>query len=477
MASKIDSGQYISVQPPFAEEDKERAKERKNLLALATVLKELESGLVSTRGQIQEAGSPSGSSATASGSAFEDAMADMETALQLLEIVITKAGQSKGKSDELIAQAYVKRAADVAKEVQDKIAEIADEKAQQAVEAFWSKVGAWVGAVLISIAAVAAGQVEVAVLTIAMTTLVTTGAFEKAADGISSLLQQIPGVSKLAADIIAKVFVLVVVVAVSFAAAPASAASEVESTVEDAETEMQNLSQEIEGATGEATGAAEAAPATTGTLLDKLGKVWKAVNLFNRLGTRANTVIMNTVQTLSQIGIGTIVDDVPTDQMSKDDKERLKMILSIVIMIATLIVSIGGASAMSEAMGAGQGGISKLGKLCSALVKFAQKIDVKGMMVLEALRKVASGASSATQIAEGATTIRQGQSTLDLANSNAILDVLSVLMETQSSSASSSVKATADTLQEHTRADKHFIETFCAGEKAFAQLFTTASPV
>jgi hypothetical protein len=484
MAIKIENQILINNPTLLVEEEKEQAKQRKQLLALATVLKELEGGLASTRGSIEAAATdtPQAAAQDSENSPFETAMAQMALVMQLLEVKIAEADHSKSQSDEVIAKAEATRAQEVLQEVKQKLQDIADARAKQAVADFWTKLVSWVAAVVVAVISIAFGQVEIAVLALTMTTLATTGAFEKMADGISELLQK-AGMSKMAADIVAKVFVLVVVIAVSFAVAPTSAAAEVTDAVDEG-TEMttfssqeaeEEVAEEVEGA---ATSESSSAANTGGSLLTKLGKVWKAVNLFNRLSPRTNLVIMNTIQTLSQINVEKIVDDIPPGQMSNEEKERLKTILSIVIMIATIIASVGGGSAITETMAASKVGAgSRLAKLFPIISKFALRVDAKTLTVLENLRRAASFISSATQAAEGIFTIQQGALSAEFAASNADLEVNNILMEMQSASASSSIKYDGSIEQQHASADKNFLEKFAAGEKAFAQLFTVNSPI
>lgn len=496
MAPKIDLNQALNNQVFAVQASKESSKKSKDLLQLATILQGLEEEIASTKGAISSSSQVTPAANNAQGSStspFGQAMAQMAFAMQMLEVAISKADHSKANNDYSIAQSQMKLAQSQFNDVQSKILEIEKEKEKESTINFWTKFAEIAAAVIITGIALAFGQVEIAAMTIAMTALSVSGAFEKAADGVSSLLQDC-GVPKLTADIIAKVFVLVVVIALTFYCAPESAAGEAVDTGTEIGEEASNTAIEMEemGSSAESTASTASSTASDATsFASKLGKVWKTVNLFNRLSVRSNMIIMNTLQALSQINVNEVIEDIPQGQMSDSKKKELEQILTIVIMIATLLATIGSGSAMSEASSAGKvvSGSSRMsrsltpifktiGRLFSPVVKATATAGGAAVLTgAEITRQALMLAAAGLQIAEGTILINQGNLTKDLAKATANMDLVQVLMEMMNSSAINTIKHDGNVQQQHMSQDKHFQETFAAGEKAFAQLFTTYSPV
>lgn len=486
MAPKIDLSQALNNQMFAVQESKNGSKKSKDLLQLATILQGLEEEITSTKGaisssQVVPAANNSQGSAT---SPFGEAMAGLAYMMQMLEVAISKADHDKAKNDYALAQAHMKLAQTQYDEVQKKLQDIADEQAKQKTIDFWTKFAEIAAACIVTGIALAFGQVEIAVMTIAMTAMSVSGAFEDIANGVSDVLQDC-GVPKLTADIVAKVLVLVVVIALTFYCAPESAAGEaVDTGTEIGEEATDSVEMtETAGSSAGSTASTTATDATSET--SKLGKVLKATKAFLQRNVRANLIVSNTLQTLSQINLNEIIDEIPQDKLSDKAKKDLELALEITLIVLTLLSSMATAVSMSGGVTSGTSRAARLVSKSKNLVKIGQLISstlAKGvngaaLVSAETARLGAVLVASALQIAEGAILIKQGNLTKDLANATANMDLLQVYMQMMNSSALSTLKHDANVQQQHASSDKHFQETFAAGEKAFAQLFTTYSPV
>lgn len=320
-------------------------------------------------------------------------------------------------------------------------------------------------------------------MTIAMTAMSVSGAFEDIANGISSVLQDC-GVPKLTADIIAKVFVLVIVIAVTFYCAPGSAAGEAADTgteiaedASDTAIEMDELGSDGSTVTSSSTTAAT----DTASATSKLGKVLKAVKAVLK-NVRGNLIVSNSLQTLSQLNLNEVIDQIP---MSNDERKKVELGLEITLMVLTLISSITTAYAMSGGVASGTSPLSRLLSRSTSVASLGRfiasgfsKVGSGTMMsAAELSRQAMMLVASGLQIAEGAILIKQASLTKDLAHATANSEMVKVNMNMTDAMALNTIKHDTAVQQQHVEQDKHFQQNFAAGEKAFAQLFTTHSPV
>ncbi len=207
--------------------EKEKKKQRAELAHLVSILKSLEGEVkkAKTKGKdgkvvylngkrpAAKGGSTSGvnpgnASNGPDNSEFGQAMAKLALILQMLQVELAKAAESKSNSDAKISTAQVNAANNALKDVEAAIAKLHKEEDKSKVVKFLEIFAA----VLVSVVAACFGQVEVALAMIAMLALSQTGALNKATKFIAKNVFEKMGMSKDAAKICAAILVIIVVV-------------------------------------------------------------------------------------------------------------------------------------------------------------------------------------------------------------------------------------------------------------------------
>lgn len=324
---------------------------------------------------------------------FLQAMQAMMIAVESTTLLASRAHNDQSAKQMEISQAFVKMFGKIQQDVANKIKKIEAEQARQKALGIFGKIIQVIVAVVVSVLACAAGQVQIAALTIALTIASVSGGLGKATEALASGLEKL-GLDPATAKIVATVIVTVIVIAVSMAAAPSGAAS----------------------------GASRAA-----SIGGKLAKL----NPFAKLSTGAQLGIMNGIQTVAQTNITqTIMDAVEQYQghkLSPEEKKHLMIALTVVLAVATLVTSIGCGSALAASLANGAktasgitGSVSKIAskllqKMPGAIQASMQSLDGASVAIAAHYMQIlGTWLMAATKTAEGGVDISKGLLLKDL---------------------------------------------------------------
>lgn len=377
-------------------------KQQQELAHLATVLREVETQLVSAKsgattghsdvGATEHSSAPSlGSTDEASGpgasgppsQSLRDMLAKMAGALQLLQVEIAKYASSKSHSESGISQAELTLAQDHLNKANEQLKKLQEAEYKQAHMSFWEKLVEGICGALLAIVAVITCQPELAVMAV-VCILGATGALSKATQGLAEFLEKDLHMGKIAAQIVSAVLITAVTIAATGGAGTLAG-------VGDASAEALEIGTE-EGTAAAADGAIDAgingAEEGGNSFLDRVGTFFKKINLFRKLGARTNLMIFAGMNAASQTNlITTVAGDIAyaacTNKKEKEKmKEEVEQIASVVVAVMTALVSVGSGAAAMEA-GSAARGVTGLSRVARALTSSgAQKIFAITNLVL-----------------------------------------------------------------------------------------------
>ncbi len=499
--------QNIQIDNRFAAESssmnriagKGRSKQNKELVQLASIAQELaeeiaaaKNGSAKAEGKTESKPNVKLVAIPSSHKTFGEEMADLAAVLQMLQVEIVKYQRNKSKDETNISKAMTKMFKLIETDIENKIHQQTKEAHKHKLISLFTKIiGAIVTAVVCTIA-LAFGQVEIAALMIAMYVVMTTGVMSKVQTLLAKGLNDMGIHNKLADDIIAAAVILLVVGGVTGFIAPADIAEEVVSSVEDV-TEEASDAVEMTVVGGE--DASEATNATE-SVTKKVTKLRKFLRKI-RFSTRKNLILMNVSQSLTQVNLNQIALDIATQSghhLSDKEKEKLELILSIVVAVLAALVSLGAGDALADSMSMGQvgGGTSKAAKLLGKVfgdvsntavgrtlsrmsTVLEEVVGPQGPLWLERARRVLVTGEVGLKVAEGMVSVDQGEIDESLGVDQAAMDFVQEAMSSANSEQSDTQKQTTATLKQQRMSDKN-LDLF-AGEKALARVLTTQSPV
>jgi len=283
-------------------------------------------------------------------SQMSNAVAQLAEALAELQVLLGKYGQEKNTMENNNMQSMVQEAQAFLKQAQDQLQKIED---QQSSHHWWDiflkVVTAIVGAVFAAIAC-ATGQVELAVVIIALTVAAETGAFGEATKLISQALQAM-GVPAKDANIIASVIVIVATIVLTIAtcgAAAPEAAADVAGTVADtaaqaAETAAETAAEETTEVVAET---AADQGSSVGNTLKNIGNsikngFMKVIDAtFGKLPASVNMSILTGSQAVMQTNLANnIIAAIPN--LSDKQRQELEKIVGIIVDILCSLASLG----------------------------------------------------------------------------------------------------------------------------------------
>lgn len=282
------------------------------------------------------------------------AVAQLAAALSELQVLLGKYGAEKQNLNNSDMQAMIDQAQAAVKKAEDDLQKLQE---QQSHHSFWDiflkVITAVVGAIFTAVALLT-GQVELAIVIVALTVASETGAFGAATKAVSDLLQAL-GVPAKDANIIASVLVIVativLTVATCGAAAPEAAADVGE---EVADTTAQEVEQTVQETVTETTSEeSNSVLNTVKNALNKVGNFVKEYNPFSKLSTTTNMAIMTGSQAVMGSNFATyLVEALPG--LSSKEKEKLEKILNIIQDIICTIASVGSGMAVGSASSAAE---------------------------------------------------------------------------------------------------------------------------
>lgn len=429
--------------------EKEKKKQQEELLKLVAALKTVEESLAKGKsaaangGKIVPLQGPnSNGDEGPSNTAFEDAMAEMALALQTLQVTISKYSEKKAGFDANISQQQVAMAKESLQKAIDQLNKIQN-------ESFWEKLVGWIVAVVSAIAAVVTMNPELLLITV-ISVLAATGMMSKITQGIADVLEDI-GVPKDVANAIAAAIVVVIVLICTLGTGEAAAAEVAVDSAEDG-VEMSNM------AASGVEDAAEGAATDASSFSDKASALFKKINPFSRLSTKANTVILGAVQSIASTGlINNLAELIMAHaKVSAEERKKVEEILGMIVAIVAIIVSIG---ASAGAIGKAAGDMSE------NLAKFQQAVFRVGGFV-----QFAGGAT------EGGLNIARGVFEKDLAIINANMALIQTAINMNNTVTTDDQKHDADVIKQQNVGNRS-LSKLMDGEKGFADLFTQNSPV
>ena len=356
--------------PSFAQETqgfafvskKEKDKQQKELAHLAVLLKELEQEVarakVGAEGGDKVVDIHSGQPQGPSESPFEEGMAEMALALQLLQVEIAKFSRNKSRNDAEVANALAVAAKNTLHSVEAAQKKFA--KLQQRNKDLHIAIMAitCVVAGVVAIASCLAGQPEIAVAVVAMAVAGATGILQKATDALAMhvfvpLFEKLgtkPAAAKEAGEIMAAVVIIAAVCIATMGVGGAEAGA-----VEGAEVGADVAASGAEGAGQAAEEAGEEAAESTASSTTRLTSLRKGVfTVLRRL--RANPGIRAAlgIQAASDTGLVKHSVEILLDPVLKelgvkksDRKEIEDVTAEILAIIATLVATIAGGAASS----------------------------------------------------------------------------------------------------------------------------------
>ncbi|NGX46380.1 MAG: hypothetical protein K940chlam2_01570, partial [Chlamydiae bacterium] len=464
---------------------KTNAKQSQELLHLASIVKELEQDMVDAKSGAPEA--PSGKAGKGpkvvnlnaqqpqegphvAKSAFEQAMTELALMLQMLQVDIIKAQRNKTDAETMISESMVKLFKSIAKDIANKIAkQESNEKKDKIIGWIIKGVETAVTAIVVGIA-LAFGQVEIAVLMIALYIVSMSGLTKDVVKGLGGVFADILEAchvpkkdAKIIGNIIAAVVVLVAIIVATGWIAP-----------EDIPSEVANTVTEVGSAVGEdATATAEglstvAEDATNGVKqVSKLRKFLRYI----KLSTKANMRIMAASSTITQLNISNICVEIAEaahkGPLSEKEKETIELIANMILAVLAVMGSIGSGDALADSMSLGEvaGGTSKaakaigsatedvadsaLGRMMSRISEMLQELgSEKGLVYAENMRRVLATAGAGFQGWEGGILIQQGNLDEALGKDQAAMDYVQFAVNSNSSEQSDSQKQTDATLKQ-----------------------------
>lgn len=502
---------------------KDRAKQNKELLHLASVLRGLEHevagakdgglGATEKKGEkgpkvvnlnAQQSQGPQGPK-----NRFEAAMTEMALMLQMLQVDIVKFQRNKTNDETNMSKAMISLYKSIEHKIEKKIEKIAKKKKLEKTINFWTKIAEAVVTAIVVAIALAFGQVEIAALVIVMYAVSASGLLSKAekalAPVIAKLLKDLgfhgKGI-KLASEIIATVLIMAAIGGITYFLAPEDLGSEAvnagEEIAEDTEDSVDAV--ELADMGGEETTEAEetaqeAEETSQGQEAKKVSNVRKFLRKI-RLPTKYNMMIMALSQSITQLNIPqTFVDGMEINRkLSKKQKEQIEMIVSVIVAIIALLASVGSGDALADAMGEGEvkGGTSMaakllgkvfgdvsetaLGQMLNRISKVLEELSgMKAIVWMERFRRVVATGEAGLQIWEGKVILDQADLDQSLGVDQAAMDLTQFAVNSNSSEQKDSQKQMTSTLKEQRMSDKN-LDLF-AGEKALARVLTTQSPV
>lgn len=421
--------------------EKEKKKQQEELLRLVSALKTVEESLAKGKsdGKIIPLQQPnSGPSNTA----FEDAMAEMALALQTLQVTISKYSEKKAGFDANISEQQVAMAKQNLEKAIEQLNKIQN-------ESFWEKLVGWIVAVVSAIAAIITMNPELLLITV-ISVMAATGLMSKITGGLSDLLQ-LMGVPKDAANAIAAALVVVIVMIATLGTGEGAAAEVVADSAAEDGIEMTDM----------AASGAEDTASNASSFTDKASALFKKINPFSHLSTKANTVILGAVQSIASTGlINNLAELIMAHaKVSAEERKKVEEILGMIVAIVAIIVSIGAsAGAIGKAAG-------KVGQMSENFVQFQQAFFRLGAYV-----QLAGGGT------EGGLNIARGVFEKDLAIINANMALIQTAMNMNNTVTTDDQKHDADVIKQQNVGNRS-LSKLMDGEKGFADLFTQSSPV
>jgi len=498
--------------------DKGQNKQKKELAKLKAVLQLVEKQMAGAKSGASTKTNASSQAEGPSNTTFEQSMASMVLALQMLQVLIAKYGSDKARQHEVIAEAELNFAKSNLKKVEKAIKKMDEDKNHKLtwkdVKKLFETAGHMikdldsaggkalsghfqaalndlkdikkqaekmpvligskelqkiekdleiVGSVLMIVVGFVLEQPELVIMGALMLAVALGGA--KWADKHMTKLLEDMGVPKSKAEVIAPLIVCAVAIIACTVACPAADEEVITETVED---EATTAADEVSATTdSDAEASLQSTDESSGIkskfkkLMKPLGKVMKL------LGPKGRVAIMSLMTSLSSTqAVQKYYNFFAMQEgVSKKKRKEIERDLGYAVMALTAAVTLvmaGGAAFAEEGATKGIADTLKIAKGMKALLRVGTGLNVL--------------AESGTQIASGIITIDLGKEQKNLLDAQANIELLGVLMQMNSSETASDQKFQASEEKDQ-KLDDRSVTQLMKGIEGFANIAAYSSPV
>jgi|GEM_PF-4307129 len=435
--------------------DKGQKKQKQELAKLKTVLRLVEKEVAETKSSASAKPSDSAAAESPSNTKFEQSMASMVLALQMLQVLIGKYGNDKAKQHKTISTAELDLAKATLKDVEKQIKKMAKEakakKVTSEVEK-WAEVALGVVTILVGAALAQPELVVMGVLSLAA----AAGAFKEATKYTAMALEAM-GVSKKVAEPLAAGIVCAVVIVASIAAADPEAA--VEETAEAGTEVGADVAEDAADASLDAT------EDTSSNVGSKIKEGFKSA--MKALGPRGRIGLMSLFTALS----GTQVVQKSYNSIALDAGVSEKKRKKIEQDIGYAIMALSFAFTLSMGIGA-----ASVGGATSDAIAVSVKTANRLRVGLKAATAVGVLGTASAQGVQGVITIEQGKLQEELMDDQATMTLLGTLMQMNSSETSEDQRSQASAEKSQKLDDKSATQLM-KGIEGFANIAAYSSPV
>ncbi len=400
-----------------------------------------------------------------SNNAFEQAMADMALALQMLQVLIAKYGNKKAKQQGKISNAEIKESIESLQNMNKQLEKLGKQKDHQKTASLWEKISeSIIGAVTVAVGAVLC-QPELIAMGV-LSFAAAAGMFKYATNIVADILKSC-GMGKEAANITAAIIVCVVVIAASIMACDPEAAGE-----EFGEASVEIGEDVADDAADDAVSAGENTATESDNFTQALKRFGKDVeDFFSRvkkgaqeLGPQKRIAMMSTMTTLTNTElVQKIYDAIASSEgVSKKQREKVDQYIGIAMAIASMVVT----------FSMGLGAVSAAPREVNATMKMAKLAGTlqKSALIFGSLSELsAAGFMSYVTIEEGA--IKKAMS-----KDQASFQLLNSLLESITTEMSDDQKQQAKVEKNQQVSDKSLTQLM-KGIEGFANIAVYNSPV
>lgn len=474
----------VTLSNPFAAEhaafyrtaEKNGKKEKKELAKLGAALKFIKEEIVAAKsGEPVGAEEPSQSNNSTQGASntkFETSMDSMVLALQELQVMMSKYNQTVSASSAKIASAYVTIAKNEAKEIEKKLKKISEEKKTKKKLTLAEKIAEDVLGAVTVIAGCVLAQPELVVMG-ALSIAAGAGLFQDAtkwtAEGLMALSKAgvLPAMTQEEANVVAAIAVCIFVVAVSVAA------SDPEAAVEEAGEATGEEATDIAGE--ESTSALDSTETENKSVWQtiKNSRIVKGISAFNKmLGPRGRMFLFSLMASLNgtQAVQKSYEFGATMNHVSKKEQKKIEQKITLAITIASMIIMTltgAGAAADGQSLAEGETLLSRLG---------LSQLEPKLMVAGDAAVGLGVLGSSAAQLGEADVIWNIGKLNKQLADNNAVVQLMDTLIKMNSTAEKESQEA-QEKVVESIRTDVKATTGLMDGIAGFANASVYSSPV
>ncbi len=448
----------IAFAVPVESNTKSSKEASKQLLALLTALEGSIEAIASETSSEGKQPIINVTSETAAGNSngYAQSMASMAQMLAELQILIAKSTKDKTDDDSKLSKAQLQTLQTAYSDLEKQLKNSQSDGNKQTTLATVEKVLTIALAIVVSLIAVACGQFLLAGIVMGEMILQETGAFDAASKGLSTVLQDM-GMSKEAADIVAKILIVVVVVILTAVVAPQAAAEEVaETTTEIAAEETASTSEEV------TTTVSEEVSTQSSEVSSNI-----ASKIAQRLSTRTSLCINVGVQTTLNTGLTqNIADEIvegvaKLTPMSDKEKKKAEMIVSLILTILLMILQVASATSMPSEV---TDETTLLGKMKAFLQN--NPALMKGLNYSKVGLNLANFATSGMQ---GLVSVNQGLTEKDIAKDEYSITIVQNIIDAISKGMSSTQKHESDAQAAFAQEAQSLSQLF-ASDRAVADL-------